>query len=466
MSYSGNLKRDVDDIASRKLSTLNNLNFTLTLHTTELDIEIDNNHIEFIDCRRDFVNDIGERYFINLVMPMGDFVYDIYPSRNNMEMTIKIVTIDGHGEKREYVDKFKCFLSDIHKGMDLPGMMSTPRSVLNQGEIFHVNLECISRTLEVLMFLPGKCFMSDCKMEDALYYTYHNSLTKSAPQIDGMPVSLTYNITEPHNKLKLSSITSTFDFRYNNITVLTLPTYLQEKYGIYNGGIGTFLQKQFISSAGEFKDTISVYPIYNYEAYNDPKIKDKMSIYIPMSGEYDLSEGTFFRDGDILKAIVTTDSIHQDKGEDDIRTLGNAVVNVHPKSVVNRSAVSNDGEKEMYFDKNKMSRESKINKSSDGTSNVRYVGLSGNMYKERSDMMIGSGVGFSMTWNNGSYLDITPCMPICIMRETKQAGIITYYGTITSMYMSYNRRKGSNVIRIDGLVKKEETEEQKTGGNA
>lgn len=456
MSFSGNLKRDVIDISSRKISTLNNLSFSLTLHTQDEDIEINENHVEFVDCRRDYVNDVGERYFINFSFPMGDFVYDIYPNRNNLEMTIKINTISGTGENIQYVDKFKCFLSDIHKGMDLPGMMSAPRDVLNTGEIFQVNVECISRTLEVLMFLPGKCFISNATIEDALYYIYHNSLTQLTPSIDGQPVSLIYNIVEPHNKLKLSSITSIFEGAYNNITALTIPTYLQEKYGIYNGGIGTFLQKQYIKKSKEFKDTISIYPIYNYEAYNDPKVKDKLSIYIPMSGEFDLSEGTFFRDGDVLKAIVTTDSIHKDKGEDDIRILGNSVVSIHPKSMVNRSATTNDGEKEMYFDKNKISRENAINKSTDGTSNIRYIGLSGNLYKERSDMMIGSGVGFSMIWNNGSYLEITPNMPLCIMRETKNDGIITYYGTVTSVFMSYNRRKQSNVIRIDGLVKKEE----------
>lgn len=456
MGEIGSLRRDVEDVSNRKISTLNNFSVKLTLHTTEQDYDIDWNHIKHFDCTRDYLDDIGERYFISFTMPTGDFIHDIYPLRNNLEMTIVINTINGKKEKITFQDKYKCFLSNIHTGVDLPGLMSTPKETLNQGDVFMVDVECISRTLEVLMNLPGICSLSSATVEDAIYYMFQKSLTKSKPTIDGQDVSLKYNIITPHNTLELSVISSMFT-PYDDLTLMKFPTYIQDTYGIYNGGIGTFLQKS-LSDDGTFNDVIYVYPVYDYESYNNTEIKNKLSIYIPMTGKYDLSEGTFFRDGSVLKAIVSTDSIHQDKGEDDIRILGTEVINIHPKSLVNRSATSNDGEEEMYFNKNKISRSNEISKTSDGTSNVKYIGLSGNMYKERSDMMIGSGIGFNMRWYNGGYLEIYPGMPVCIMRETQKEGIVTYYGKILNVYMSFDRTRNSSIVNLKAIVKKEEKE--------
>lgn len=453
MSEIGNLSRDVDDVSSRKISTLNNFFAKLTLHTTELDYEIPWDHIKFIDCSRDYMGDIGERYFILFTMSTGDFIHDIYPNRNNLEMSIYIKTINGLNEELIFEDKYKCFLSDIHSGVDLPGLMSTPKDILNQGDIFKVNVECISRTLEVLMNLPGTCSLLDATVEDALYYAFQKAMKDSNPLIDGTSPSLVFNMVDPHNTLSLSNISSLFT-SYDNLTLMRLPTYLQDKYGVYNGGIGTFLQKSLVN--GEFKDVVYVYPVYDYESYDNPEIKDKLTIYMPMTGKTDLSEGTFFRDGDILKAIVSTDSIHQDKGDDDIRILGTEIVNIHPKSLVNRSATANDGEKEVYFNKNKISRVNEISSPSDGTRNVKYVGLSGNMYKERSDMMIGSGIGFNMTWYNGAYLEIYPGMPVSILRETQKEGIVKYYGKILNVYMSFDKNKNSSIVNLKAIVKKEE----------
>lgn len=452
MITSGLLARDIEDVTTRGISTLNNFYCNVILHTEKDDIQIPFDNIKFIDCKRDYVSDLGERYLLLFVMAMGDFVYDVYLNRNNLEMTLEFKVVDGEGKLLEFKEKYKCLLNNVHQGMDAPGIIGTPREVLNQGEIIPVNVECVSRTLESLVNLPANCNLADCTVEDALYYGIHQAISKNKPQIDGENVKLVFDITKPHNTLSYTKI-STLNTGFTNLTMLRLPTYLQETYGVYNGGMSTFLQSTKVGK--ETKDVISIYPTYDYTSYNDPKVKKKACFYIPMTATSDLSEGTFFKDGDVLKAIVTTDSFNVDKGDDDIRSKGTEVVFTHPKSLLNQSGTKSDGEKKLQYDRDKIANVTTIHKTSDGTSNVKYLGVTGNAYAVRSDIMIASAVGFEMTWLNGAWYEITPGMPICILKETQQEGIVTYYGKIVGLYMSYDRIKGSSVVTVKAICRRE-----------
>lgn len=447
----GNLERDVRDITDRKLSTMNEFIISLTLHTEKLDYSIPYDHIKFVDNKRDYFTELTEKYYIKFIMACGDFIYDILSNRNNLEITIQITTIDGYEKPVVFEDKYKCILSNVDKNLDIPRLTSMPREVLNQSDFMDVDIECIPRQFEVLSFLPGNCNINNITLEDALYYSLQQGINKAKPSVDGLELDFAFNIIPPHNKLTYNKVSTLNNPHFDNITLLTIPTYLQEVYGLYNGGVGTFLQKHYEN--GEFKDTIYVYSLYGPEAYDDVKIKNKLSVYIPMSGIYDLSEGTFFRDGDVLKILGTTDSAHLDHGDDEIRTRGTEIVNVHPKSLLNRSAVT-DNDDSVQFNQSKIIKDQTLTKLRDQTKNVVYAGVDGNLYKRRSDILIGSSITFEIIWNNGNYFEVYPGMPVCVLRETGSDGIIEYKGKVITTWMSFDKHKNTNIVKLVLLVQK------------
>lgn len=453
----GNLERDVRDITDRKLSTMNSFRVALTLHTEDLDYDVPYEQIKYVDNKRDYLSELTEKYYLKFIMPCGDFIYDIFSHRNNLEITIKITTIDGYEKEVNFEDKYKAILSNIDKNLDIPRLMSMPRDVLNQSDFMEVDLECVPRSYEVLSFLPGNCNLNNVTLEDALYFSLQQGINKAKPQVDGLDVTYAFSIIPPHNKLVMNKVSTFNNPSFNNITLLTIPTYLQEVYGLYNGGVGTFLQKHY--EENNFKDTIYVYPLYDPEAYDDVKIKNKLSVYIPMSGLYDLSEGSFFRDGDVLKILGTTDSAHLDHGDDEVRVRGTEIINIHPKSLLNRSAVTQKDD-QLEFNQGKILNSNVLTKLPDQTRNVVYSGVSGNQYKNRSDVLIGSSVTFEIVWNNGNYFEIYPGMPVSVLRETGHEGIIEYKGRVMTTWMSFDKHKNTNIVKLVLLVKKIQKEEE------
>lgn len=453
----GSLERDVKDITSRSLSTLNNFEPSITLHTEKKDIQINYEMILFLDNKRDYVTELSEKYFVQFLMPTGDFIYDVFKERHNLEITITINTVDGYDKTITMSDRFKAVLSEVNKGYDEPSFMSVPREELNKGDITPVTIEATSRVFEVIKNIPANCNLSTVTVEDAIYYGFQEGLEKSQPAIEGQPVDITFDIAKPHNNITYNKISTLSSGVYKNVSMLQIPTYLQEEYGVYNGGICTFLQKYCHEQ--KFQDSVFVYPLYDFFEYDNTENNNRMSVYIPMTGKYDLSEGTYFRDGDILKVLGTSDSAIDDKDEDVVRNVGTTTVNVHPKSLLNRSAVKVDGEKDAYYDQKEISREDNFNSLRDGSTNIKYVGTEGNMYKVRSEMMVASSVAFEISWLNGNFLEVYPGMPVCVMRETMSNGIITYKGRITSCYSSFSKTRNTNMVKMTAICKKmEETD--------
>lgn len=449
----GNIKKDIDDIAIKGYTTLNTFYIEAILHLEEEDIKIE--YIEYYDIVKDYVTSLCDSVTITFNIGAGTLINEIYPNRDNLEMTIKTESIDGSGELVETETRYKCIITDIHKAMQNPMFTSTDRDTQDKSLVLPLTAECSPREFEVLKNVYTFLNIRNATVKDSIYAAFYKIKEKGCFQVEDQEVELTFSVVEPDNKIEYSSITCFVDFDKGAIPILDYPSYIQHKLGVYNGSIGTYLCKE------EDENIIYVYPLLDYNSYDKEIEGNKLMVFVPNRFEDgDFAENTYYEDGSVLKILTTTDINGLDRGEDELRNVGNTVSSVHPKSLINRQTTKKEGE-DVTYDKNEISRTNDYAEMKDGTVNVKVEGVTGNMYESRSKIIAADMIYYDLTWTNGNPNIITPGMPVQLLFENiGEDKIKTYTGRVHTVVGSYSAMKKMFMVKLVICVRKDPEEEE------
>lgn len=450
----GKITQDIDDIVKKGYTTLECFSIEATLHLEEDDIKVE--YIENYDIARNFVTDLCDSVTLTFNVSGGTLVNDIYPNRDNLEMTIKTETLDGNGETVTKEVRYKCIVTNMYTAMQNPALSSTDRETQDKSFMIPLTVECSPREFEVLKNVYTFLNIRDATVKDSIYAAFYKIKEKGCFQVEDQEVELSFSVVEPDNKIEYSSITCFVDHDKGAVPVLDYPTFAQSKFGVYNGSIGTYISKE-----GE-ENIIYVYPLLDYRSYEreEEEVK-KLMVFVPNRFEDgDFAENTYYEDGGILRILTTTSINGLDKGQDELRNVGTSVSTVHPKSLINRQTTKKEGEKVTY-DKNEIARTNDYSEMKDGTVNVKIDGVTGNMYESRSKIIAADMVYFDLTWINGNPDIITPGMPVQLLFENIGADkITTYTGRVHTLFASYSGMKKMLMAKLVICVRKDPEEEE------
>ena len=81
------LTKDITKITNTSNQYAHGLKFWLTLHTKDLDIKI--TQLYSVEYMRDYAANSSDYVIVKFRLPAGTFVYDVYPNRDHMELTIQ-----------------------------------------------------------------------------------------------------------------------------------------------------------------------------------------------------------------------------------------------------------------------------------------------------------------------------------------------------------------------------------------
>jgi hypothetical protein len=124
------------------------------LHTEQQDINVFK--IISLDIERDYVNNIADRTRLQISIPLGVYVKSLYPFRDNLEVTIKRIQLDGESvseniKEKIYIEKFKViFLTNDNPKISASQYDGLDIETLNNRDFVTVKLEIYNRSLEVL----------------------------------------------------------------------------------------------------------------------------------------------------------------------------------------------------------------------------------------------------------------------------------------------------------------------------
>lgn len=271
-----------------------NIHLSGEMHTVEEDFPIFK--ILRSEHTRNYMKETSEFYVIHTYMAAGDYLYRVFPFKDNLEVSIRQTWLTSKGElnpdKPPKVIRYKAIFNPSENP-------SGDRDVLGSRKIDDLNrlapvtmvLELQDRCEEAVRTKSISGIYHDVTMEDAIRAATHYEVSKVKVQ-GKVPIEV-IDIVEPDNKKPYPYL-----LLPTNLFVEDLPGWLQEKAkGIYNTGIGSFFQRF------EDKPTWFIYPLYNDTRFDKPG--KKLVVYDVPQDKMSGMDTTFRKEGDILYIATT-----------------------------------------------------------------------------------------------------------------------------------------------------------------
>jgi len=309
--------------------------YTAMIHTTEQDFMA--TQVVQVDMIRDYQNQIGDQIFIDLLLPLGDYIKRLYPYRTNLEVTLTrkplfAVSGSSNPDSDNEVERYKAiFLPAENEHPQGQDITQYDKPSLDLADVRTVRLQLLNRSLEPLRIKTVGGVYKKVTAQDLLQALLvaesQKVLVDGKPAIDGMDL---YEASNPESKAHVIVPHGTL--------VHYIPTYIQEQlYGVYNAGIGTYLQTY------NNKRLWFVYPLYNTARYTTDK-KTKAVFYAVPEKDYPVVELTYRLNGDVLYALALGHKLYSDKAETDQMSQGIGFRQIDARSFMKKPVeVKKDG---------------------------------------------------------------------------------------------------------------------------
>lgn len=425
---------DIQDIINTDNFYKDNRSYIVTLHTPYDDIEI--KYLKLIETLRNYSKYVGDYTLVTFTMLGGEFIFDVYPYRDNLEMTITEIYPGDDSVTSE--TRYKAVLVNNNANVYGSKYSSSDKENLNRTEMIRVEIQCIDRIVEGLRLLQVEGIYENITLKDIMMSELKEKI--STLQLDGEEAKVNIDIAEPSNTNMIEQMIIP-----SGIYALDFPSFLQNTiYGVYNGDIGTYLQR--IGSV----PVLYVYPLCDITRFE--QVEEKMIVYFTNNVKYNAIDNTFKKDGDVIKVLAGTTLKSLDDAENSFMSEGSGFVRVLPEQMINRNAlVTNDS---MNLDSDSQLEGTKFKDRRDGADRPIFIGNQPNMYKYRSMINRNSMGTYQFQWHYSDPDLIYPGMPIQYVYEDNDGVINQLEGIIQSVFTKYDKVLNTTSTLITFFAKK------------
>jgi len=422
------LAKEVNDIITNTDSDKHNVEYEVCLHTVDIDYNITT--IESVEILRDYNSNLADYTLVTCMMQAGDYIKDIHPYKDNLEITLKRRINDV-----ELKQRFKLVIVN-NKG-DIEGTRydNSDRDELNSLEMIRIEGQCVDRVSEALrlVYVDGVYRLVDV---DKLMRVKFDMGIKPL----GFRDNLIIDLVKPDNSREYDHIEVP-----TGLDLFNLPTYLQDThYGVYNGNIGTYLQ--FYND----KTTIFIYPLYDIKRFDTAE--KKLMVYGVSSAKFDHVEHTYFVDGDIVKILAGKSTIGFNDGEDSLLDSGVGFTHTDANKIIERN--SNVDDTEVIVDTEQMNVGQKFKEKKDYSNKSVHLGPVDNLFKHRSDIVKKSMATYQIQWNHCDPDLIYPGMPVMYVYLKDEDTIVKLKGIVQSIFILNNIGTKSVNAMLNIMVEK------------
>lgn len=241
----------------------------IVIHTEGEDLDWEDRiFVKELQIYRDYVENIADEIKIQVVIPLGTFIYDVYDYLENIEITIKTkkqyfysLGAFSKGKPILTTDRYKAvYLKDMNTA--IPTNKDYAKEDLNQRLPIIATFQLIDRSVEAIRIKTvGGNFSESYPSTKTLIQNVFSRETNNI-LVDGRPPLDFIDIKQEDNS-RLDAI---------NIPSFTpligVPDYLQNKAtGVYNAGLGCYIQK-YAKDYSTFQKGFWVYPLYDPDRNN------------------------------------------------------------------------------------------------------------------------------------------------------------------------------------------------------
>lgn len=417
--------------------------FETKLHTEEKDLDYtDGVLLNDIYIVRNYLENIADYVEIKLSIPLGTFLYDVYPYLDNIEVTI-ITTKQLNKNKQpvEIKERYKAvYLLD--KNSKYPNTIPYSKNDLNNQLPAVITLQLLDRSVETLRIktTQGNFDKSINKNKDMKPTTFLKTIISEEANkilIENKPCLDSIDIEPADNTDELKSITIPSYTR-----IVELPTLIQEKnIGIYNGGIGIYIQR-FGTDYHTVKKSLFIYSLYNNKKYD--KSEYKTIFYSPNTSAFSITDITYKYKDKILKVIPYNVTNIQDNKEAAVMSTGSGFRVSNANSFMKKPVKIT--EKGPVFKRDSLSSEIVFKERKDGLNFAQNVGVSSNQFQLTSELLSKNGNYATLEISNIDPDFILPGGKCKILYENNEKKVTELFGVIHSAIIVFSNQKLSLAV--------------------
>lgn len=382
------VNKEIIDITSSPIS-FKKQEYKVTLRNAESDINI--NMLDSLEWKCDFNKKVMNHEVVTVYVGAGDFAYDIFKHKDNLEITINTFR-DGN----LYLSKtYKAIL--VNTRNNTAGVNTNlPRGELNKTGLNRISFQLIEQETEVIRALKVSGIFKKTDVKSIMVQSFHNTL--NSVKIRKNKINPTLNIVTPDNNKVYQQVMIPTGTR-----LIDLPTYLQDTdFGVYKGDIGVYFRSMVVNNENMFNAFI--YPLYIKEPPKD-KRKELTIYYAPTQfATFNKSNYTFNSDG--VKIVASAIDMMEIK-DNYLMDRGGAITSTNPDSFLMYGEKVYDDK--LGYDKNRVLN-NVMQETKDGLINERYVGNEVNLYKHTSKVLSDSMDLVKITWKFSDHTLLIPGM--------------------------------------------------------
>lgn len=356
----------------------------------------------------DYVFNYSTQIKLTVRVGLGDFIHRIFPSRNSINIILRIRNGQDKPIQKSYVA-----VIDLEKVPNQVGESKNSLSIdaLNSAHLTDLTFQLIDHDVFALKNRFCKAGIEKNIKPKDLIVEQLEGFSKGTG-IKGV------DIVEPNQIKERKHINI-----HNGIHISALPTFIQLKQGgVYNHGLGTFIST--------FKGVKKWYVYPLYDSYRFLKTKERAVFILTPEHMYGRVECTYMVQGSITKILITGVRKYDDTGPKETENdgvgfhVGNA--EVYMKKPVDLTKVD---PRAIGFELGRIEQvklDHRIVNRPIGSS-----AITDNLMLQRSELAYRNKSILIMTWYNSNNDLIYPGMP-CKIVTIMGGEIVTLYGAIIS----------------------------------
>ena len=277
---------------------------------------------------RDYKESYSDSSIIEVLIPMGTYMSKIYPLRQKLMVKLKTTVVGKHGEEID-IDKgtsVQLFRATIVDSRD-PSILDVndESENINLGDtstLMTIELQLTDIVLEAIRQIGFQSIVRDSDLESVIKCLLRGDSFIGDDIIKPLGVLMApSDNTKVYKQIIFSP----------DLNLIEIPDWLQNNYGVYNNGLGVYLQKGFWF----------VFPLFQTEKFKE----DDSSVTIvsmppsKMTG----SEKTFSFKDKHLVILATGDRDHFDNTDAMQRNIGNGYRYINGDKVIDDYSKVLDG---------------------------------------------------------------------------------------------------------------------------
>lgn len=373
-------------------------------------------HVAAVSIRRDYNLSFADEITCTLLIPMGKYARKVYPNRNNLEITLtknpikdytRIKDLDRPADSEKYT---ATLMDDSRALVELQGQESNDEFALDLMGIVDIHFQLYTKSVEqIRMMTVGGCFRQT-NVKDVIQGVLTAESQKA--EVDKKQALEGVDIIDVSNKEKKEHVIVT-----HGIKLTDLPNYVQNKYGVYTAGLGSYIQNKLWY----------IFPMYDTTQY-EKRERNATILILPTSKCPEIHK-SFKKKGDALTILVSSDTGFRDDSGTQYLRDGNGVRLGDANKYMEKYNTTENNKTKVERVKNNSEFISDKRDNELNIVNVTGSRITANPFTVYSNMLARRGGIYKCTWENSDPSLIYPGMMAKLIYFDKEE-VKEVYGVI------------------------------------